>query len=137
MTTKTYQGSCCCGAVRFEADLDLDQGASRCNCTVCTKTGVIGTVVKPGAVRVTAGEEHLSSWSRYPIARARFCSLCGLRLYGEGELAELGGAFMSVNLNTLDGVSLEGLTIRYLDGLHDTWAVLAEAPHATPFARSA
>ena len=53
--------------------------------------------------------------------------------FGEGDLPELGGAFRSVNIRCLDGVTLEGVPVKYLDGRHDTWALLATSPWVDPW----
>ncbi|HYI01324.1 GFA family protein [Hyalangium sp.] len=130
---QTYKGSCPCGAVRFEADLDPSAGTTRCNCTSCAKTGWWGATMKPSAFRLVSGGEVLSDYSRSEAGHARFCKVCGVRTFGHGNIPELGGEYYSVNLNCLDGADLSGVQVSYLDGLHDTWQQLAAAPYVSPF----
>ena len=43
---ETREGGCHCGRVRFRAKVDLDR-LSQCNCTICTKKGILHLVTDP------------------------------------------------------------------------------------------
>ena len=127
---KTYTGGCHCGAVRFEADLDLSNGGTMCNCSICAKLGGVTTVAKPSAFRLLSGEDSLASYTwRSEQSARKFCKHCGVHSFGTGHVGELGGDFVSVTLNALDGFDLGKVAVRHWDGRHDNWqAGLRETP---------
>jgi hypothetical protein len=134
MTLKTYHGSCHCGAVRFEADIDLAAGTGKCNCTFCTKTRNWSVSLKPDAFRLLAGEDALGAYEfGTHSAHHMFCRHCGIRSFTKGYIEQIGGDFVSVAVNTLDDVSPEELIeapVRYSNGRDNAWwDVPAETRH--------
>ena len=119
---KTYQGSCHCGAVAFEADLDLEQPTYRCNCSICRRTRFWPAVARPQGFRLLQGEDALV---KYVFAGEKnhhfFCGTCGVRVFGVGNDTPI-GKMVGVNLGCLENVSEETLSnipIVYIDGMHD------------------
>ena len=121
---RTYQGSCHCGAVRFEADLDLTQPSYRCNCSICRRTRFWPAVAMPDNFRLLAGQSMLSEYL-FNTRKNRhvFCKVCGVRPFGIGTETPIGKMY-GVNIGCLEGISEEELSkipITYIDGMHDQW----------------
>ena len=114
-----HSGSCHCGAVRFEVELDATQG-SRCNCRICTKLGATTSIVKPDAFALLTAEDALNTWGS-DFGRRSFCKHCGIFCFSRGHLPEIGGDYVSVNLHCLDDIDPSELTLVYWDGRHDNW----------------
>ena len=122
---KTYQGSCHCGAIKFEADIDLAQGTGKCNCSICTKSRYWGTAVKPEAFRLKSSDSNVGSYQFGSFSiQHHFCKTCGIKAFGRGDIPQLGGAFVSINVACLDDVDLTELIeapVHYSDGRHNQW----------------
>ena len=134
---KTYHGSYHCKAVTFEADIDLDQGTTKCNCTFCWKQRMWkATDTEPADFRLLSGADNLADYGKsgdWGEGHHRFCRTCGIATHSHGSIAQMGGEFLSVHLAALDDLPVADLIaapVTYQDGFHDNWQNLpAETRH--------
>lgn len=77
---ETKKGSCHCGAVAFEVDLDNGwDNIRRCNCSLCRRKGAVMASVPIDKLRVTKGADMLTvyQWNS-KTAQHYFCKVCGI-----------------------------------------------------------
>lgn len=132
---KTYTGSCHCGAVRFEVDVDIAAGTGKCNCTICAKTRLWLVNALPEAFRLIAGDADLTDYrGKNPVAHHLFCKHCGVRPFEWVDMPNMSGTkYYNINVSCLDGVDIDELVavpVSYYDGLNNNWgATPAETRH--------
>ena len=102
---KTYQGSCHCGAVRFEVELDLAQPTYRCNCSICRRTRFWPAVAREEGFRLLAGGGQLTKYLFHSRKNEHyFCRVCGVRPFGIGTETPI-GRMVGVNIGCLEGAA--------------------------------
>jgi hypothetical protein len=119
---RLYVGACHCGAVRYEANIDLDAGTVKCNCPMCVKTRMWSAFVKHEDFRLLCGESDLTDYSP-DGAHHVFCKHCGVRPYGIRENAS-GERSYAIRLACLENMNIDDLVkapIRYVDGLNENY----------------
>lgn len=126
---KIYHGSCHCGAIRFEADVDLDQGIRKCNCSFCWRLGYRKALIPYGALRIVQGKDGMRDYQATPSKWPKgdinhyLCANCGTHTFSRGYLEkEMGGDFWAVNVACLDDATEEELAaapVIFEDGKRD------------------
>lgn len=105
-----HHGSCHCGAVQFDVDLDLDALAT-CNCSICGRAGTLMAFVPAEKVTHIVGRETMTD---YQFGGRRihhaFCATCGMRPFGWGP-GDDGAEWMMVNARCLEGLDVHTLKV--------------------------
>ncbi len=98
-------GSCHCGAVRFTAKGEIDQ-AIECNCSHCSRKGLLLWFVPRESFAVTAGEDTLTTYTfNKHVIQHQFCSVCGCQPFGLGSKPD-GAKMAAINVRCVDGIDL-------------------------------
>jgi hypothetical protein len=114
-STTVHTGGCHCGRVRFEVATDLAQIIS-CNCSICTKRGLLLSFVKPEAFKLLAGEDALREYlfNTRRIAH-QHCADCGTEPFARG-VAPSGHTMIALNVRCLDNIDVSALSLHPFDG---------------------
>jgi hypothetical protein len=110
-----YSGACHCGNVRYEVQTDLANVIS-CNCSICARAGYLLAFVPESQFKLIAGHDAQNDYQfNKKHIHHLFCKTCGVRSFGHGKSPE-GGEMYAINVRTLDGVDLDALQVKKVDG---------------------
>jgi hypothetical protein len=80
---RQYEGGCHCGRVRFCIEVDLAENViGECDCSICTKKGILHLPVHRDRMRVLSGTDALSTYTfGTGTAKHTFCRHCGIHAF--------------------------------------------------------
>lgn len=111
---QTCKGSCHCGQVKFEVEVPDTVNVSRCNCSICKKSGYLHLIVPADRFHLLSGEDSLTDYRFHTgVARHLFCKNCGIKSFYVPRSHPEG---FSVNLNCLDLPGGIDVSIKEFDG---------------------
>lgn len=118
MSEGHYHGSCQCGAVAFEADVDIAQPIV-CTCSRCRRLGSRLAFTAADRFRLLRGGEALTEYLfNRNVIRHQFCRICGIESFAYGQMPD-GTPMVAINVNCLDGVDPLALPTHLHDGRAD------------------
>lgn len=104
----TYHGSCHCRAVRFEIDTVIDR-VTVCNCSICTRKGIVHHRVAPERFRLIEGGGVLATYQfGTRVAKHCFCSICGVHVFTRPRAAP---ELYTINVRVLEDFDLSSAQV--------------------------
>jgi hypothetical protein len=116
MDARTYEGSCHCGAVKYEVKLTAPDKAYACNCSICSRAGWLLAFAPATDFRLVQGEDALADYQCGKRSlHHSFCKTCGVRAFSRGA-DEAGNATIAVNLRCMPEIEATRLPVHEFDG---------------------
>ncbi|HRP68062.1 MAG TPA: GFA family protein [Turneriella sp.] len=116
MSVKKYTGSCHCGEVRYEVQLDLTQPVTACNCSMCGRSGTYLTFVSENDFVLKSGSDSLQDYQfNKKHIHHLFCKVCGIKPFARGAAPD-GSSTIAVNVRCLDGIEFDKLQVQHYNG---------------------
>ena len=112
---KLRQGGCHCGKVRYEVETDLGR-IMQCNCSICSKKGLLLSFVTPDKFKLVAGQDDLRDYlfNKHVIHHLA-CTNCGVESFARGT-APGGKEMIALNVRCLDDIDVAALTTTPFNG---------------------
>ncbi len=120
MSTAKHQGGCHCGAVRYSVELDLEQPAISCNCSMCGRSGTLLMFAPAEKFKLEKGESNLTDYQfNRRVIHHVFCKTCGIKSFARGK-GQNGADMVAVNVRCLDDADPFALigAAKQFDGKH-------------------
>ena len=112
---KKYTGSCHCGKVSYEVEMELKNGLS-CNCSICMKRGSLLDFVPETQFKLLSGEKELQEYLfNKKVIHHEFCKTCGILPFAKASGPD-GTKMVAVNLRCLEGIDLKSIHVQEYDG---------------------
>ncbi len=116
MDARTYEGSCHCGAVKYEIKLTPPDRAYACNCSICSRAGWLLAFAPATEFRLVQGDDALADYQFGKRSlHHTFCKTCGVRAFSRGA-DKAGSATVAVNLRCVPEIEASKLPVQEFDG---------------------
>lgn len=107
--SKTYTGSCHCGAVRFEIDSCFSE-LTTCDCSICRRKNALMVKVHESDFRLLSDNTALSEYRFHTnTAIHYFCKTCGIYPFHRKRVTP---DYLGINVFCLDGFDPIGIPVR-------------------------
>ena len=110
-----YKGSCHCGQIAFEVEVEIPEVMS-CNCSMCQRKGTLMWFVPRDTIKLLTPPENMSTYTfNKHVIQHHFCPTCGIHPFGEAPSPD-GQQMAAINVRCLEGVEIEALKVKHYNG---------------------